>query len=376
MSLVDRTLKELEKKISVRMHSYVPLPVEYANFWSKLFFAKSFEDQFAVPLPQPRWIEKTLELLETRITPKDLDTIPIDRPIFVIGLPRSGTTLLHYLLSYQGETSGFTNIMNSFPNAPIAISRIQKLLNLNIRGDRHLKDSVPVDFTSPSEPIMFWQNWTKQDVYDLTYRPMTRASVGEDVIQRMHRDVRKALSIGGKSRFVCKYPYFSTQIPFLAEAFPDAHFIHIIRNPLEVAHSMVKLYQLIEHQRLLVNHPTMKTIIPYPRTPSLKDLIEREGPESLVTTSTVWKETVEGLDRDRHRVAHYCEVRYEDLLAEPAKTTARIFEFAGLKTPSSSNTRYMEEFQNIGKIRHKTEYPVSPVIASLTSDAARAHGYS
>ena len=374
----EHLLREFEKKLDQRIARYEPAPVVYANFWSKLFFAHAFRNQFAVPLPQPAWVDWLMERIESASIPAGLDAIPIRAPIFVVGLPRSGTTLLHYLLAAHDDATGFTNIMNSFPNALLAIDRIQRALRLNIRGDRHLRDSVEVNFTSPSEPIMPWQAWTGQDMYDLTFRRLARRDLGEAAVARIHRDVRKVLHASRleNPRFVCKYPYFATQMPVLREIFPDARFIHIVRDPKRVCPSMAKLYLLIEHQRLLVRHPSVKTIVPYPRVPSLKALIDRHGPESPTTTATVWKETADLIENDGAAMeGNLFQIRYEDLLDRPAETMAGVFEFARLRAPAPENARYAAEFAKIGKLRHENRYVALPEIERIAGSTARRYGY-
>jgi len=369
-------LEEFGRKVDDRLVGYDAKPVKYANFWSRMLFGRAFELQFPIPVPQPEWMKSVLGAWEKKLSPPGLDRLPIEKPIFVVGLPRSGTTLLHYLLCSHERAAFLSNVMNTLPDTILAIERARKLLGLNIWGDRHLKDSIEVDFTSPTEPIMHWGIWTGQDLYDLQYRPL---SLDEDAIARMKRDVRKVLISSGvpRPRFVCKYPYFSMQMPMLRRIFPDAKFIHIVRNPEAVAQSMIKLYLLIEHQRLLVRHPTVKTLIPYPRTPSLSRLIASFGPEDVRTTATVWKETVEAVRRDGPALGaeSFLELRHEDLVARPREELARVLEFCELEWPADSNAGFAREFGKIGKLRHRNAYVADPVVREITGEVARQYGY-
>jgi hypothetical protein len=371
------SLSELDQKIRARIQKYDELPVVYANLWSKLLFGRAFKLQFPIPVPQPAWMKSILGVLERKWTPRDLDTVKIDRPIFVVGLPRSGTTLLHYLLSAHPRAAYINNVMNTLPDTILAIERVRSLLKLNISGDRHLRDSIEVDFTSPSEPIMAWQIWTRQNLYDLEFKKLSAASLGADAVHRIKSDIRKVLLASHLDgpRFVCKYPYFSMQMPLLQELFPDAKFVHIVRRPDSVAHSMIKLFLLIEHQRQWVNHPTVKTLIPYPRVPSLKKLIETLGPESTTTTATVWKEAIEELQSDRPKIRNLLEVRYEDLVGNPEVTLEKILSFCELEKPSPTSGKFWREFAKIGKLRHQSTYPAAPEIWSVVRETAKTYGY-
>ncbi len=370
--------RELNQKIKTRISSFDELPVQYANFWSKLLFGRAFKLQFPIPVPQPAWMKGILGFLERRLTPKNLEDIKIEKPIFIVGLPRSGTTLLDYILSAHPRAAYLSNVMNTLPDTILAIECVRRALKLNISGDRHLKDSIPVDFTTASEPIMHWQIWTGTSLYDLRYKKFSRASLGEAAVSRMKTDIRKVLHSSGiqNPRFVCKYPYFSMQMPLLQEIFPDAKFIHIVRRPDEVAHSLVKLYLLIEHQRVWVKHPSVKTLIPYPRTQYLEAMIRSHGPESVLTTATVWKEAIQEFKRDAPQINHVMEIRYEDLMKDPKTSLDQILSFCELEKPSSEYRPFWNEFEKIGKLRHKNNYPVSPEVLDLVGDVARQYGYS
>lgn len=375
-------LEEFGQKVDDRLSRYDAMPVKYANLWSRLLFGRAFKLQFPIPIPQPGWMKGVLGAWEKQLTPPDLDSMPIEKPIFIVGLPRSGTTLLHYLLCAHERAAYLSNVMNTLPDTILAIERARKLLGLNIWGDRHLKDSIEVDFTSPTEPIMHWGIWTGQDLYDLAYRSITPDAAS---VARMKRDIRKVqLSSGApRPRFVCKYPYFSMQMPMLEKIFPDAKFIHIVRDPQAVTQSMIKLYLLIEHQRLLVEHPTVKTLIPYPRTPSLAKLIAEHGPEDVRTTATVWKETIEAVRRDSPGLRNFHEVRHEDLVADPKRVFDGILKFCELESPAPGNTKFRGEFAKIGKLRHENSYAKSTakaksdqaLVREITGDVARHYGY-
>src|SRR5579885_1085122 len=94
---------------------------EYANWWSKLLFKKAFEQQFVIPVPPPWIMRAGLKLLENTVFRRDLSRIKIDRPIFIVGLPRSGTSILYDLLCAHEQAAYVTNCINAFPEAPIAI---------------------------------------------------------------------------------------------------------------------------------------------------------------------------------------------------------------------------------------------------------------
>src|SRR4051794_7280687 len=119
--------------------------VEYANWWSKALFAKSFDNQFTIPVPPGKGLIGSLKLLERTLLKADVSALKIDRPVFIVGLPRSGTSMLYNVLCAHERAAYVTNSMNSFPEAIIGIEWIRKKLHFNIRGERFLQDSVDTD---------------------------------------------------------------------------------------------------------------------------------------------------------------------------------------------------------------------------------------
>jgi hypothetical protein len=106
--------------------------------------------------------------------------------------------------------------------------------------------------------------------------------------------------VRGKSRWGDKTPRYVEQIPFLARLFPDALFVHQIRDGRDVALSYAD--------------------VPF-------------GPKSVAAAAELWN------GRVRAGVAagsslgprRYTEIRYEDFVAEPERRTRALCEFLGLR---------------------------------------------
>ena len=48
------------------------------------------------------------------------------RPLFVISLPRSGSTLFYQLLLQRFRLAYFSNLMAAFPESPVTVARISQ----------------------------------------------------------------------------------------------------------------------------------------------------------------------------------------------------------------------------------------------------------
>ncbi len=265
--------------------------------------------------------------------------------------------------------------MNAFIEAPCAIEWFRKKFNLNIRGERFLADSIDTDFGSPSEPIMFWGKWFGRDPDAMHWQEQRAKDLSEKQIQTALTDIRKILFCFGGStqRFILKYPVMQTELRMLQDLFPDAKFIHILRDGRDVAHSLIKLYRLSNDQLKKIKHPTVTHIVPYPRVAGLKRLLDTYGAESLGCTSRIWRESVELVEATRPALNHFFEVKFEDLVAQPEMNVKKIFEFCELDWPKTEE--FARVYSSIGKIRHRNKYDGNATVENAVGPTLERLGY-
>ena len=357
----------------------LPAPApRYANWWSKLLFKKAFEHQFFNPLPARehdkralRWLEKFL------LRSVKLDEIAIEKPVFIVGLPRSGTTLLFNLLCAHERAAYVTNVINSMPDAPYAIEWARKKFQWDVVGERFLQDSIEVGFGSPSEPQTLWRRWVGRDPHSHYWPELTPADLGPERVQLMRDDIRKILlSFGGAGRrFICKFPVLQTELRLVQSLFPDAKFIHILRDPRAAANSLVKLYRLTQAQLAKIKHPEFTHLVPYPRVRGLQSYLDEFGPESLECTARVWVESVELVRATAKDLPHFYEFKYEDLVASPQAELEKLFRFCELDWPNGDNAGFQKVFHSIGKVRHRNDYGDFAVVEKIAAPLMRELGY-
>jgi hypothetical protein len=103
----------------------------------------------------------------------------------------------------------------------------------------------------------------------------------------------------GLVRWGDKTPEYCRHLPLILELFPDAQFLHVVRDGRDVAHSIFKA---------------------------------GFGPKNAYEAAVDWKRTVSEISRFRARVAddRFAEVRYEDLLSDPVTTIDGIARYLGI----------------------------------------------
>lgn len=357
--------------------------VEFPNWLSRLFLKRAFSRQFIIP-PSPPWLlEQYLIHYENRVLKPQVSDIAIDRPIFLIGLHRSGTTLLQDLLCLHPQLGYINNAMPSFRRCFCAAEHFRKKLKLDFRGQRMLGDSVEITAGSPNEGVAFWREWLGEDHYDLACRRLTRRDLSPEQIEKIYDSIRKILWCyeGRATRFFCKNPSLLAHLELLAELFPDARFVHIVRDARSCANSMVKLYRLEQAQldriRASGKHGVYDTrpYVAFPRLPRLAEYVERFGADSIETTARLWNDALSEVERVRPSLPSLYEVRYEDILADPHHEISRIVDFCELPPFRAEQADYWRKIETVGRLQHTNQYANFSRIEELCSDNLVKYGY-
>jgi hypothetical protein len=199
-----------------------------------------------IPLPIA-WLTRALQRypglfirlgnLESWLFEEDLDRVAIDRPIFVCGLARSGTTItLESLTSLPGVVS---HRYQDFPcvHLPLAWNRAlgKSAANAGRPVERLHGDGIKVTAASPEaleEPI--WMSFFR-DAHDPLVSNLLPATLKRPDFERFYwRNLQKILLLREGARIAVKGNYLISRLPYLARIFPDARFVVMVREP--VAH--------------------------------------------------------------------------------------------------------------------------------------------
>jgi hypothetical protein len=253
-----------------------------------------------------------------------LDRVPIkNAPLFIVGHWRTGTTLLHELLILD-ERHTFPNTYQCLePNHFLLTEGLVKRYLGFLIPSRRPMDNMKAGWDRPQEDefalCMMGQPSPYLMIAFPNRPPMDQDAFVIESLSPRQRDAWKNAFLGylrlltfrDSRRLILKSPTHTCRIRTLLELFPDARFVHIVRNPYVVFPSTVNLWRTLAHTHGL-------------QTPTGQGL-----EEYVYRTFTL---LYEKLEEGRRLVApsHYFELRYEDLIADPLGQMRALYEHLGL----------------------------------------------
>lgn len=154
--------------------------------------------------------------------------------LFILGLPRSGTTLIYQYLVHRLKVAYFTNGVGDFPNAPVIATLLQKSIHGRFRSDfqsRYGKVDGPLE---PREAGGFWARFFDPERY-VDYDDLPQRQV--DVLRRT---VAAMETVFGGAPFVNKNVKHLLRIGAMKRIFPECHFVVVERDRADVAISLLR----------------------------------------------------------------------------------------------------------------------------------------
>ena len=212
----------------------------------------------------------------------DHKTQLIEKPLFILGNLRSGSTFLHRLLSRDSETFTSLTIWDIYLTPSVTQKKITQLVSrLDNRLGGHLHRLLyefdrltlgrykihPISFFQPEEDenVLFhiWDSFWVSFLFPFAdqmpdYRHFDKALslAHKRRIMKFYKSMlQRHLYATGKKYFVSKSPAFSPKIETLIEFFPDARIIYLARNPLDMLPSTVSW---INYARSVFTEPKEK----------------------------------------------------------------------------------------------------------------------
>lgn len=267
-----------------------------------------------------RLLTSRLQVVDDRRRHPEIAAEPIRRPLFVTGLPRTGTTLLHGLLAQDPASRAPLHWESVFPSPPERSKQRQRpridaaarqlrwfhRLNPDIRRMHALGATLPEEcLIITSHSFQSYQFQTSHHV------PSYQAWLEQQDLRpcyAWHRRFLQHLQWRARSeRWVLKAPAHLFGLPALFATYPDAGVVFTHRDPTEVAASLASLTTVLR-----------------------RTFSETTDPRAVgAEMSERWARGIYKALADRDagcaRAEQFFDVRYTDLVRDPIGTVRRLY---------------------------------------------------
>ncbi|MDE8349984.1 MAG: sulfotransferase [Acidocella sp.] len=252
--------------------------------------------------------------------------VRVTAPIFILGLPRSGTSFLHSLLALDAANQVPRNWQTIYPlpRPPDFKASAHKQARI---VDRELRffagfapgfsQAHPITADSPQECTEITAHTFQSLRFDTTFRvPSYQTWLdahGHAEAFRFHSKFLQVLQHGiDQPRWVLKCPDHVFSIDAILQTYPDARFVIVHRDPLKVFASVANLTEIL-------------------RRPFLKNIDPAEiGAQVTGRWIDGAKQLIMFDRRSDVSAARKIHIQYDDLIADPLRAVASIYALFNL----------------------------------------------
>jgi hypothetical protein len=308
---------------------------------------------FATRWDVVRFLSNLLRLRDEEIKAPEILDQRIERPIFITGVPRSGTTYLHQLLTNDpaNQVPRIWQLIHPYPGPRTGLrtDRRQKLVARQLAMFKLLAPEFrslhPINANSPQECSEITAHVFASLRFDTNYFvPSYRRwvdSTGHLEAYRFHKRFLQHLQhqAGAGSRWVLKCPDHVFALSAIRAVYPDARVVFVHRDPVRVLLSVTRLTEVL--RRPFTRH------IDQPRLG--RDVSERW----LAGTDLM----IEAADQEAFAEPIF-HIGYRELVRDPLSAVERLYEHFGLDLAANTAglMRQMVETQPDGGYRGADRY--------------------
>lgn len=272
-----------------------------------------------------RFLSNLLRLRHEEAQDPSILEEPIDRPIFITGLPRSGTTFLYKLLMLDpfNDAPRVYQTIHPYPlsgegggDADKRIAAVDRQLRMFDRLAPEFRGLHPLDATSPQECSEITAHIFASLRFDSTYDiPSYRAwldDTGHLAAYQFHkRFLRHLQRQVGRRRWVVKCPDHLFALDAIRAVYPDARITFVHRDPLKVLASVARLTEIVRK--------------PFTRSIDRARIGRQESDRWLEGAFAMVRSVqIQGFAEPIHHIWH------TDLVAEPIPTIEGLYRHFGL----------------------------------------------
>ncbi len=300
---------------------------------------------------------ENVELMYPRVLSR-----PIEQPIFIMGMPRSGTTFLHTLLAQHPATVAPLAYQTVYPH-PSPSGRLGRKLRQGwvegqLRFVRMLAPELnslhPISAGSPQECTDITSQVFQSLRYDSVYRVPSYQRwlerYGHIDAYRFHRRFLQHLDAQTPGRrWLLKSPDHVFALSALKAVYPDARLVFVHRDPVRVLASVAKLTEVLRR--------------PFARSIDLVDI----GRQVCAS----WLDGAQRMIRAAAASDPILHLHYRQIVSAPLETANTLFRHAGIALTEEA-TRRMRRWLERGGHRSKPHRNYNLATFGLDASTLRA----
>lgn len=258
------------------------------------------------------------------------------RPVFIIAPHRSGTTLLYRILYESGSFNAVTfhHIYNRHRLLQLHFTNQDQAAREELNRICESKGIRRESMNSRE----FGGDVLEEYCYAIDHQGR-RPRLAPDNAEQFKLFCKKLQVIQDISRpLLLKNPYDGVGFLYLAEVFPDARFIFIYRNPVDVINSKIKLNRLLLSKKFEYHAMVIQEYARLFEKPAKLAMARLVFSDRLpLMTELVFRDVSKTCDYVRDNVGKLGDkamgVTYPELCADPTQVVRRVLDF--LKLPAS-----------------------------------------
>ncbi len=296
-----------------------------------------------------RALYNRLKLEQELANNPSIEQLPIRQPIFIIGMPRTGTTILHALLqkdpinraplAWECLLPYPVSTPSNYTNNP-QLHTIQKEFSQLFQLVPDLQQKHHLTADSPQECIGinnldFNSFQTAAQVYIPSYMKWFHDEADKLETMRFHKRFLQYLQSGGvpSKRWLLKSPVHLLRLRELFAVYPDACIIMTHRHPNKVVPSAASLVSSVRSLYSDAENP------------------ERTGQEHAALWSTYFDRFLEAR-RALNKEKQIIDLRFEDFVQDHLAVVQRIYDHFGWELSAEAKASMQQFLANNPKDKH------------------------
>jgi hypothetical protein len=292
-------------------------------------------------------------------------------PVFIIGHWRSGTTLLHQLIYLDRQFTAPSLVQTVIPEHFLFSTKYWVPVMKKMMPPKRPMDEVELGPLDPMEDEWALIRMSASTPFMKVFFPSAKVRfiTGTNEFVPVGSNLEKwknsfllfltKITLLTQKQIVLKNPYHTPRIALLAEMFPGAKFIHIVRHPFRIIPSAINMWNIVSGENAFKS--------------GWKELTTEE-------TAQVVHEFWQSVNENKAWLAkdQFAEIKFEDLEKDPAGELKRIYADLRLSFSAEheeSIMQFMEEKKNYRKNIFSLSQEQKESINNVLGTYMRNYGY-